>query len=103
MEMREALLYEKLPGSRVRCHNCQWRCTISPGKLGVCRMRRNSDGVLYDLNYAETSSVAVDPSRRSPCFTSFPEARSSHWAHGDAIFIAGTARTGRYPVPTLPF
>ena len=26
--VREAMLYEKLPGSRVRCHVCQWRCVI---------------------------------------------------------------------------
>ena len=81
MEMREALLYETLPGSRVRCHTCQWRCTISPGKLGVCRMRRNSDSVLYDLNYAEVSSVAVDPVEKKPLFHFFP---------GSQVFSLGT-------------
>ena len=70
--MKEALLYEKLPDSRVRCHVCQWRCTIGPGKLGVCRMRQNTDGVLYTLNYAQASSVAVDPIEKKPLFHFFP-------------------------------
>jgi pyruvate formate lyase activating enzyme len=81
MEMREALLYEKLPGSRVRCHTCQWQCTISPGKLGVCRMYRNSDGVLYTLNYSEVSSVGPDPIEKKPLFHFFP---------GSLVYSLGT-------------
>ena len=69
---KEALLYEKLPGSRVRCHVCQWRCLINPGKLGVCRMRLNRDGKLYVLNYAEVSSMAADHIEKKPLFHFFP-------------------------------
>ena len=69
---REAILYEKTDGGRVRCHVCQWRCLINPGKLGVCRMRVNRDGVLYSLNYAEVSSVADDPIEKKPLFHFFP-------------------------------
>ena len=29
----EALLYEKLPDSRVQCHTCQWGCKIAPDKF----------------------------------------------------------------------
>jgi pyruvate formate lyase activating enzyme len=70
--MQEALLYEKLPGSRVRCHVCQWRCRINPGKYGVCRVRQNVDGVLQVLNYAQASSVAADPIEKKPLFHFFP-------------------------------
>ncbi len=70
--MHEAMLYDRLPGSRVRCNICQWRCTIGPGKLGVCRMRQNIDGTLYTLNYAEVSSAAVDPIEKKPLFHFFP-------------------------------
>ena len=45
--MPEAMLYEKLADSRVRCKICQWRCTINPGQSGVCRMYQNRDGTLY--------------------------------------------------------
>ncbi|MBE0431006.1 MAG: AmmeMemoRadiSam system radical SAM enzyme [Dehalococcoidia bacterium] len=69
---REAMLYEKLPGGRVRCHVCQWRCLVNPGKLGVCRMRVNRDGALHVLNYAEVSSMAVDHIEKKPLFHFFP-------------------------------
>ncbi len=70
--MREALLYEKLPQSRVRCYTCQWQCRIGPGKYGACGMYQNRDGVLYNLNYAMVSSIAADPIEKKPLFHFFP-------------------------------
>ncbi|MBM4433037.1 MAG: AmmeMemoRadiSam system radical SAM enzyme [Chloroflexi bacterium] len=70
--MHEALLSENLPKSRVRCNICQWHCAISPGKLGVCRMYQNKDGILYNMNYAQASSVAVDPIEKKPLFHFYP-------------------------------
>ena len=31
--MHQAMLYEKLPNSRVRCSTCQWRCKIAQASL----------------------------------------------------------------------
>ena len=70
--MPEALLYEKLPNARVRCHTCQWRCRIGPGKFGVCGMYQNRDGTLYTLSYAIVSSMAADPVEKKPLFHFFP-------------------------------
>ena len=70
--MHEAMLYEKLPDSRVGCHICQWRCKIGPNKFGVCRMYQNRDGVLYNRNYAKASSVAADPIEKKPLFHFYP-------------------------------
>jgi hypothetical protein len=33
--MRESLLYEKLPGAKVRCNVCLVRCVIGDGKRGA--------------------------------------------------------------------
>jgi len=66
------MLYEKLPDSRVRCNICQWRCQIGRGKVGVCRMYRNVNSILYNMNYARASSVAVDPIEKKPLFHFFP-------------------------------
>jgi len=64
MEMREALLYETLPGSRVRCHTCQWRCTISPGKLGVCRMLELCRGLFGSSRpHREKAPVSLLPGK----------------------------------------
>lgn len=79
--MREALLYEKLPSSRVQCHTCQWYCKIGVGKYGVCGVYQNTGGVLYNLNYALTSSVAADPVEKKPLFHFYP---------GSLVFSLGT-------------
>ena len=79
--MREALLYEKLSGSRVKCNVCQWRCVLATGKYGVCNMRQNIDGILFSLNYALASSVAVDPIEKKPLF---------HFSPGSSVFSLGT-------------
>jgi len=70
--MIEARLYEKLPGSAVRCRTCQWLCKIQPDKAGVCKMYKNEAGTLFNLNYAHTSSVAVDPVEKKPLNHLFP-------------------------------
>jgi pyruvate formate lyase activating enzyme len=70
--MHEAALYEKLPDSRVRCHTCQWRCRINPGKYGVCGMYQNQEGTLFNLNYARVSSAAADPIEKKPLFHFYP-------------------------------
>jgi len=95
--MREALLYEKLPGSLVRCQTCQWRCRITPGKSGVCRMYTNHDGLLFNLNYGLVSSLAVDPVEKNRSFISIRVAIVFHWEDGVVIFTVPAARTGKLP------
>ena len=68
---KEAMLYEKLD-SVLNCHVCHRRCIISNGKTGFCEMRQNEFGTLYTLNYAATSSVAVDPIEKKPLFHFYP-------------------------------
>jgi len=70
--MHKAMLYETLSGGRARCGVCQWRCVINPTKLGVCRMYQNQEGALYNLNYAQVSSLAADPIEKKPLFHFFP-------------------------------
>ncbi|MFC1592988.1 AmmeMemoRadiSam system radical SAM enzyme [Candidatus Omnitrophota bacterium] len=70
--MHEAMLFEKLADSRVRCNTCEWHCNLGPGKFGVCGMYQNNDGTLYNLNYSIVSSVAADPIEKKPLFHFFP-------------------------------
>ena len=69
---KEALLYAKLDGERVRCNLCAHRCDIAPGKRGICRVRENRDGTLYTLVYGRTISQAVDPIEKKPLFHFYP-------------------------------
>jgi pyruvate formate lyase activating enzyme len=79
--MKEAVLFEKLPDSRVRCRTCQWYCRINPDKYGACGMYRNLGGTLYSLNYGRVSSLAADPIEKKPLF---------HFHPGTLCFSLGT-------------
>lgn len=79
--MREAAYYEKLDNGSVRCMLCPHRCFLQPGKTGVCRARRNTDGKLYSLNYGYVASVALDPIEKKPLY---------HFHPGSYILSAGT-------------
>ena len=70
--MIEALLYEKLPHERVRCHLCAHQCVISEGRLGVCKVRENIEGTLYSLVYGSTISQHADPVEKKPLYHFFP-------------------------------
>lgn len=70
--MREAMLYEKLPGRRVRCHLCAHRCVIADGKRGVCQVRENLAGTLYTLVFGQAIAQHVDPVEKKPLYHFYP-------------------------------
>ncbi len=74
--MKEAMLYERLDRSVVRCNLCSHRCTIQDGKTGVCKVRRNQGGTLYSLVYGELQAQHVDPIEKKPLFHYHPGTRS---------------------------
>ncbi len=74
--MKEAMLYEKIGGGRVRCGLCAHRCLIKDGARGICRVRENRDGTLYSLVYGKTISQSVDPIEKKPLFHFLPGTRS---------------------------
>lgn len=80
MPMHVGMLYSALAGDRLRCGVCQWRCSVPPGGFGFCRMYRNVDGRLYSLNYAQTSSLAIDPIEKKPLYHFYP---------GSSVFSLG--------------
>ncbi len=47
-------------------------CQIVNGRTGQCRTRLNEDGQLFSLNYAEISSIALDPIEKKPLYHFFP-------------------------------
>ncbi len=74
--MREARLYEKLDGGKVKCFLCSQYCSISPGKRGICAVRENRDGTLYTLVYGKVAAKHVDPIEKKPLFHFYPGSRS---------------------------
>lgn len=66
---------------KVECVLCPQYCLISPGKRGVCRVRRNIDGKLFSENYDKLCSMKFDPIEKKPLYNFYP---------GSTIFSVGS-------------
>ena len=64
--MREAMYYDKLPSSAVKCGLCPHLCTIAEGHRGACGVRENSGGELLTINYGMLTSISADPIEKKP-------------------------------------
>ena len=70
--MQTAFLYEQLADQKVRCHLCSHRCTIQPGRRGICQVRENQAGSLQSLVYGRLVAHHVDPIEKKPLFHMLP-------------------------------
>jgi pyruvate formate lyase activating enzyme len=70
--VKEALFYETLVDNKVRCLLCPKTCLISPEGFGFCGVRQNQGGKLYSLNYAQITSLALDPIEKKPLYHYHP-------------------------------
>jgi pyruvate formate lyase activating enzyme len=64
--IKDAMLWKALDESGVSCALCAHRCAISPGKFGICGVRRNDGGKLVTLVYGEVITAHVDPIEKKP-------------------------------------
>ncbi len=74
--MKEAMLYEKLSDSKVRCNLCNHRCNIKDGNYGICGVRQNRDGSLSSLVYDRIVASHIDPIEKKPLFQFYPGSRA---------------------------
>ena len=70
--IKEALLYQKLENGVVQCLLCAHACTIPSGKRGLCGVRKNCQGELKTLVYAQAVAASVDPIEKKPLYHFFP-------------------------------
>jgi pyruvate formate lyase activating enzyme len=68
-------LYESLPEQAVRCIACGHRCYLPNGKIGICKVRFNRDGVL-NVPRAYVAGVQCDPVEKKPFFHALPGAQA---------------------------
>lgn len=78
----EAMFYQKMDDSRVKCDLCFRKCLIPDGKRGFCRNRENRAGTLFSVVYSKPSAVHVDPVEKEP---------QHHFLPGTQILCLGTA------------
>ncbi len=65
------------PGvDHVKCNLCPRYCEIKPGAIGHCRTRRNDNGSLVTIGYANPCAVHVDPIEKKPLYHVLPGAKA---------------------------
>lgn len=79
--IKQAELYEQIPGGRVKCTACARYCQIPEGKIGLCGIRQNIGGKLHLLVYGKIIAAHVDPIEKKPV---------SHYMPGTKIFSIAT-------------
>lgn len=71
---KEAYLYEKLDGGKVKCNLCPRRCVLSEDKTGFCKVRKNIDGTLYAQSYEKATHMAIEKITTEAVYNFMPEA-----------------------------
>src|SRR3990172_8070941 len=72
---REGELYERLPGSKVRCYACGHRCLVLDGQRGICQVRFNRGGTLM-VPHRYVGALQCDPAEKKPLFHVLPGSRA---------------------------
>lgn len=72
MKNNECRYYERLKGGVVRCLLCPHHCRIADGKTGICRSRRNHQGMFVSEVYAQPCALAIDPIEKKPLYHFHP-------------------------------
>jgi pyruvate formate lyase activating enzyme len=71
----KARLWKSLDEQKVQCNVCGNQCIILPGKLGICRTRKNEKGTLFSLIYGSLiSRGSLDPIEKKPLYNFWPGA-----------------------------
>ncbi len=74
--LTEARFWETEDDLVVRCTLCPHLCRVKDGKYGICGVRKNLNGKLFTLVYAQAAALHVDPIEKKPLFHFFPGSRS---------------------------
>lgn len=72
----KSYLFETTEEQGVRCLLCHHRCSIKPGRRGICQVRSNDQGELNTLVYGKLIARHVDPIEKKPLFHFLPGSRS---------------------------
>jgi pyruvate formate lyase activating enzyme len=69
--VREAEMYQRLEGNKVRCHACGHRCLVPEDQRGICRVRYNREGRLM-APHGYVGALQCDPIEKKPFFHVLP-------------------------------
>jgi pyruvate formate lyase activating enzyme len=66
--MIQASHFKKLDNKKVQCELCKFKCIIKNNNYGICKVRKNIEGILYSETYEKVLSISMDPVEKKPFF-----------------------------------
>ncbi|MDD2715081.1 MAG: radical SAM protein [Candidatus Wallbacteria bacterium] len=60
----------------MRCNYCEWRCDLSAGQAGVCRMYREEQGAVKERFPMQWSACSVSRMESMPFYHAHPDSRT---------------------------
>ena len=73
--MKKALYFEKRKNGVVKCTLCPHYCMIGEEDHGICNVRINHKGVLYNELFEKVASFGFDPIEKKPLYHFYPGSR----------------------------
>lgn len=73
--MKKALYFEKLESGVVKCKLCPHYCMIGEEDHGICNVRINHKGVLYNELFEKVASFGFDPIEKNRSIIFIPVQR----------------------------
>ncbi len=70
--MIKAQHWEKIDDNTVQCNLCPHHCKIKENNAGICRIRKNLQGILYSMNYGKITAANIDPIEKKPLYHFYP-------------------------------
>ncbi len=74
--MKKAFLFKILENKKVQCLNCNHKCILKKNSFGICGVRKNINGILYNLIYNKIISEAIDPIEKKPIYHFLPNSKT---------------------------
>ena len=72
MTKKEAQYYYTLKNKQVECLLCPHNCIIKPEDHGLCKVRKNNNGILISENFSLISAIHSDPIEKKPLYHFYP-------------------------------
>lgn len=70
--VKKSQYFKKLEAEAVQCVLCPRKCKIKIDETGFCKVRKNIDGQLYNLNYGISTYMVVEPIENNAVFHFYP-------------------------------
>jgi pyruvate formate lyase activating enzyme len=71
-QFRMQAAYFTSESGKVHCHLCPHHCLIKDGQTGICRVRRNVNGILQVETYGRLAAIHLDPIEKKPLYHFYP-------------------------------